>query len=106
MFTDQAGLAHVFVTIPLANKKLTEEGIQRLLLATQFFAAAAVLLTEGAEEPFQNGEGSLFRLGFLCWGDEQGRVLSPVGGIFGQRGTGKDEGGCSQGRKVAVKRSD
>lgn len=106
LFTDQVGLAHVFIAIPLANKELSEERIQRLLLATQFFAAAAVLLAKGTEEPSQNSERSLLRVGFLCWGDEQGGVLSPVGRVFGQRGTRKDEGGCGQGREVAVERSD
>lgn len=94
MLTDQAGLAHVFIAIPLANKKLSEERVQRLLLATQFLATAAVLLAKGAEEPFQDGEGSLLGVGFLCWGDKQGRVFSPVGRVLGQRGTRKDEGGC------------
>jgi hypothetical protein len=95
LFADQAGLANIRIAIPLAKEKLSEERVQRLLLATQFLASAAVLLAEGAQEPFQHGESSLFRIRFLSWGDEEGGVLGPVGGVFGQRGAGEDERRCS-----------
>jgi hypothetical protein len=31
----------------------------------------------------------------LSWGDKEGGVLGPVGGVFGQRGARKDERRCS-----------
>lgn len=110
LLADQASLAHILVhilvTFPLAKKQLAQERIQRFLLTAQFLAAAAVLLAQGAEEPFQNGQGTLLRVGFLGGGDKQSGVLGPVGRVLCQGSTGEDKGRCGQRGEVAVEGGD
>jgi len=47
LLTDQGGLAHLRIRVvaqPLADKQLTQEGVERLLLTAKLLATAAVLL--------------------------------------------------------------
>lgn len=55
LLTDQLGLSHVGISIPLANEKFSQERIKWFLLASQLFTATAVLLAERGEEPSENG---------------------------------------------------
>jgi hypothetical protein len=49
-----------------------------------------------AEEPLENQESTLGGVGLLGWCHEDGGVLCPVGGIFGEGGSRQDEGRSSQ----------
>lgn len=44
----------MLVSVPLAQEELSQEGVQGLLLTTQFLATGTILLVEGTNEPFQN----------------------------------------------------
>lgn len=89
LLTDQSGLAHVrvgAVSKPLADEQLSQEGVQRLLLATELLTSAAVLLVQGGEEPLEHEEGTLLGISLLSGRDEDGGVFSPVGRVLGERG--------------------
>ena len=42
----------MLISVPLAQEELSQEGVQGLLLTTEFLAAGTVLLVEGADKPF------------------------------------------------------
>lgn len=62
LLTNQSGIPNVPLVRPLAEKQLTQERIQRLLLTAQLLAARTILLMERAEEPFQHEQGPSFRV--------------------------------------------
>ena len=105
LLTDQVGLAHLRVRLvgqPLADKQLTQERVEGLLLTAQLLATAAVLLMQGGEEPLEDEESPLFGIGLSARSDEDGRVLSPVGRVLGERGGGQDERRGGQGGEITV----
>lgn len=109
MLTDQSGLAYFRVGAagkPLANEQLTQEGIQRLLLATELLTPAAVLLVQGGEEPLEHEERTLLGIGLLSGRHEGGRVFRPVGRILGKGSCREDKRRGGQGREVAVEGGD
>lgn len=106
MLTDQGGLAHVRIGIPLAKEQLSQERVQGLLFATELLTATAVLLVKSAEEPLQDSQGSLLRVCFFCGSHKQGWVFGPVGRIFGQGGGREDKGRGGQGGKISVEGGD
>ena len=94
------------VRIPLAQEQFTQERIERFFLAAQLFTATAVLLTERTQEPFQHGQGSLLRVCFLGWCNEDSRMFRPIRRILRQGGGGQDEGWSSQRGKISIERRD
>jgi hypothetical protein len=88
--------------LPFAQEQLAQEGVQRLLLATELLAATGVLLLQCADEPLQHEHGALGRVFFGSGCDEYGGVLGPVRRELGERLGGEDEGGRRHGRKVAI----
>lgn len=97
LFTDQVGLADLRVTLPLSDEKLSQEGVQGLLLAAELLATAAVLLVKSTEEPLEHQEGTLRGVGLLGWSDEDSRVLGPVGRVFSEGGSRQDKRWGGQG---------
>ena len=97
MFTDKFGLAHLRVALPFSDEQLSQERVEGLLLTAKLFTTAAVLLVESTQEPLENQEGTLRGVGLLGWSDEDGRVLSPVGRVFGEGGSRQDKRWSSQG---------
>lgn len=96
LFTDQGSLPYFRVTHPFADKQLSQERVQRLLLTTELLTTAAVLLAQCAEEPLENQQSTLRGIGLLSWCHEEGGVFGPVGGILGERGSRQDEGRSGQ----------
>lgn len=99
-------LSNIAVILPLPQKQLAQEWVQRFLLAAQLLAAAAILLMEGAEEPFQHKEGPFLGIGLFGRSNKDLWVFGPVSGVFDEGRRGEDEGGSGQGGQIAVKRSD
>lgn len=96
MFTDEISLADLRVTLPLADEQLSQERVQRLLLATKLLATTAVLLVKSTEEPLEDQKSTLRGIGFLGWCDKDGGVLGPVGRVFSQGGGRQNKGRSSQ----------
>jgi len=90
LLTEQLGFTKVRVAVvePLANKELTQERVERLLLTPQLLTSTAILLVKCSEEPLEDEKSSLLRIGFLGGSDEDGGVFGPIGGIFGQGSRG------------------
>lgn len=61
---------------------------------------------QGGEEPLEDEESPLFGIGLPARSDEDGRVLSPVGRVLGERGGGQDERRGSQGGEITVEGGD
>lgn len=72
--------------LPLAQKQLTQERVQGLLLIAVLLASAGILLLEGRQEPLQHQDGTLLWVGLLGGRDEDGWVLAPVGAELGEGG--------------------
>jgi hypothetical protein len=94
------------LVLPLAQKQLAQERVQRLLLASQFLAATRVLLLQRADEPLKHQQSALrgVLLGGGC--DEYGGVFGPVRRELGERLGGEDEGRRRHGREVAIERGN
>lgn len=88
LLTEQLGLSEVRVAVgePLAEEEFTQEGVQRFFLASQLLATTAVLLVKGSEEPLEDEESSLLRIGLLGGSDEDGGVFGPVGRVLSKGG--------------------
>lgn len=69
---------------PPSQEELSEERIQRLLLATQLLVPTAVLLPQGTEKPLEHEQGALGWVGLGRRRNEQRWVFGPVGGVFDQ----------------------
>lgn len=106
LLTDETGLSHLRVRIPFAQEKFTQEWIERFFLAAQLFTAAAVLLAECAQEPFQHSQSSLFGVCLLGWGNKDSWMFCPIGRVLRQGSGGQDEWWSSQRRKVSVEGRD
>lgn len=94
------------LVFPLAQKELTQEGVQGLLLTSQLLASAGILLLQCAQEPLENERGASRRVLLGGGRDEYGGVFSPVRGELGKRCGGEDEGGRSHGREIAIEGCD
>lgn len=102
LLADQACLANVLAFRPFSQKQLAQERVERLFLAAEFLASRAVLLVQGAQEPFQNQQRPLRGVRFACGSDENLRVFAPVCRVLGQRSGREDEWRGGQRREVAV----
>jgi hypothetical protein len=78
--------------LPACEKQLPEEGIERFLDAVLLVAPGILLLLEGGEKPFQDQQSATLRVGFGSGGDEDGRMLGPIGGELDGGFGGEDEG--------------
>lgn len=76
LLTDE--LSSAGIVLPLAEEELAEERVQRLLLVAILFAAAGVLLLQCAEEPLENEQGALGRVGLFGRRSEDIGMFTPV----------------------------
>ena len=100
MFADQLGCSSL--VFPPAQEKLAEKRVEGLLLVAILFASAGVLLLERSQEPLQDENGPLGRIGLLGRGGEDRGVLAPVGAKLGKAGGREDEGRRGKAREVAI----
>jgi hypothetical protein len=91
---------------PLAKEELPQEGVQRLLLVAVLLAPTGVLLLQGGQEPLEDKECPLGRIGLFCGGREDGWVLAPVRAKFGQAGGGEDERRRREAGQITVEGCD
>lgn len=106
LLTDELGVTDIFTFNPFSQKQFAQERVERFFLAAQFLAAGAVLLVQGAQEPFHHEHGSLLWIGLARRGNEERGVFTPVGRVFSQGGGREDERRGSQGGEVSIERGN
>lgn len=94
------------LVLPLAQKQLSQKGVQGLLLTTQLLTSAGVLLFQCAQEPLQYERSASSRVLLGGGRDEYGRMFGPVGGELGERCRGKNESGRGHSREIAIEGCD
>lgn len=70
---------------PLPQEELTQERVEGFLLRTILVVPRAIARFQGTQEPFEDQQSSLGGISLGGGGDEDGWVLGPVGGEFGER---------------------
>lgn len=102
----EGGLTTAILVGPLAEEKLTEDGVERLLFGARRDVTSSELTFERADEPLEHEVHALDLI--LTLGDvgEFVRVLAPVGGEFDERYWRKDERRSRERRKVTGEGGD